>query len=56
MENNWESFDKDSKTIIKDLVNESKKFNQLVKKLQKARNTIDNKSELMSALTQEIKK
>lgn len=56
MENNWNSFDDTSKAVIKDLVNENKKFSELIKKLQNARNSVDNRAKLNKALTNEIKK
>ncbi|MEK6829407.1 MAG: hypothetical protein AABY15_04715 [Nanoarchaeota archaeon] len=56
MENIWNDFDDNSKTTIKDLVKNNQKLNHLITKLQKAKNTIDGKSQLITALKQQIKK
>lgn len=56
MESIYNDFDKESKKVIKELAKEGEKFNSLINKLQIARDTINNKTELKGALTEEIKK
>lgn len=55
MKNILVNFDLESKKVIQELVNDDKKFNQLIKKLQTAKNTVEYDNKL-STLTYKIKK
>ncbi len=50
------NFDDNSRKVIKELIKDNEKFTGLIEKLQIARDIVDNKVGLISALTQEIKK
>jgi len=54
MKNILVNFDLESKKVIQKLVKEDKKFNQLIKKLQTAKNAIECDEKLI--LTDKIKK
>lgn len=56
MEQIWKNFDENSKATISELVKDNKKLNHLITKLQNARNAIDNRSKLMTALKQQVRK
>jgi hypothetical protein len=55
MKNILVNFDLESKKVIQELVNEDKKFNQLIERLQTAKSAIEYDNKL-SVLTHKIKK
>ena len=55
MENNWEDYDKETKSAIKELTKDNKDFYELIAKLNSARENLDKKPELIVAL-QKVKK
>jgi hypothetical protein len=55
MENNWEDFDEETKSTIKELTEDNKNFNELMAKLNSARESLEKKPELVVAL-QKVKK
>lgn len=55
MEINWNDFDADSKKLAKELVEDSKKFENLIKKLQKSKSEVSLETKLDKALSEDIK-
>lgn len=56
MESTYNDFDEESKKVIKELAKEGEKFNNLINKLQIARESIDKRVKFDKVLTEEIKK
>jgi len=55
MKNIWENFDGESKELVKELTRDDKKFNKLVSKLQTAKDTMNDKVEVVKPTTEKVK-
>jgi len=56
MELYYDKFDNESKKLIKELVKENEKFNNLINKLKAARKIIYKNSKTIQLTTEEVKK